>query len=110
MPYGGFARKDFTALLPYTMIPFSYRVKSAREEIQSMSHIIMYDPEERIIKANIQGKFTLGEASEFITEIIQIAKEHDCFLILSDYHEAELARIGDKTQSCFKIWTKQRNG
>ena len=53
-----------------------------------MSHTIIYNSEESVIEVKVQGDLFLSEAKEFITEAAQIAKEHDCFLILNDMREA----------------------
>lgn len=55
-----------------------------------MSHTVTYNSEECIIETKIVGALVLGEAKELIAQIVQVAKEKNCFLCLSDYREAEL--------------------
>ena len=55
-----------------------------------MTHTVTYNPGLGIIETIAQGKLTLDEAKEIISEITQMAIEQNCFLCLSDYHEATI--------------------
>lgn len=53
-----------------------------------MAHTVTYNLEMGIIETSAQGKLTLNEAKELISEITECAIANNCFLCLSDYHEA----------------------
>jgi hypothetical protein len=53
-----------------------------------MTHTVIYNPVLGVIETVGQGKLTLSEAKEIITEITKIAVEKDCYLCLSDYRQA----------------------
>lgn len=53
-----------------------------------MTHTVIYNPVLGVIETVGQGKLTLSEAKEIITEITKIAVEKDCYLCLSDYRKA----------------------
>lgn len=55
-----------------------------------MPHVIIYNSEARVIEITIQGDFSLSEAKEIISEATQVAKEQNCFLVLTDLREATL--------------------
>ena len=55
-----------------------------------MSHTIIYNLEEHVVEVTIQGDFSLSETKEIIAETIQIAKEQNCFLVLTDMREATM--------------------
>jgi len=55
-----------------------------------MSHTILYNSESQVIEINIQGDLTLNVAEEIISEVMWVAKEHNCFLILNDMRGATL--------------------
>jgi hypothetical protein len=53
-----------------------------------MAHTVTYKIELGIIETSAQGKLTLREAKELISEITECAITNNCFLCLSDYREA----------------------
>lgn len=55
-----------------------------------MPHTITYNSIEKIIEIQVQGDFSLNEAKEIIANVTLVAKEHNCFLVLSDFREATL--------------------
>ena len=55
-----------------------------------MTHLVAYNSELGVIETIAQGKLTLSEAKEIISEIAHIAIEKNCFLCLSDYREATM--------------------
>jgi hypothetical protein len=55
-----------------------------------MPHTIQYNATAGVVEAIFQGNLTLNEAKNYINEVTQICKEHDCLLILNDYREATL--------------------
>ena len=71
--------------------PAAGRAKKTKcKRIFSVPHTITYIPEPGIIEVKFTGGITLKEAIALIAEIGPLMKEHDCFLILSDYREAKL--------------------
>lgn len=58
-----------------------------------MSYTILYNPEAQIIEVNVRGTVTLDDFQEIILEGIRIAKEKECFLVLSDFREATLIKL-----------------
>lgn len=52
-----------------------------------MSHTIIYNPETHIVEIKIQGDLTLNIVKEIVSEVAQVAKEQNCFLILNDMRE-----------------------
>ena len=65
-----------------------------------MSHTVAYDPEHSIIRLTVQGEITTGVAKEAVADVVNLAKERNCFRILSDFREATL-RIS--TLEIFKL-------
>jgi hypothetical protein len=63
-----------------------------------MAHTVTYNSASHVIKTKAQGNLTLNEAKEIISKIVQVAKESNCFLCLSDYREAEI------NMSAFEIY------
>jgi hypothetical protein len=55
-----------------------------------MTHTVTYNPDPGVIHTIAQGKLTLSEAKEIITEIAQLAIEKNCFLCLSDYRQVTM--------------------
>lgn len=55
-----------------------------------MTHIVTYNLELGIIETSVQGKLTLSEAKELISEITECAIANKCFLCLSNYREATM--------------------
>lgn len=55
-----------------------------------MNHSVVYDPEEKIIIAKITGKTELAGLREVGENIIQLAKQKNCFRILTDLSDADL--------------------
>lgn len=53
-----------------------------------MAHTVTYNLETGIIETSAQGRLTLNEAKELISEIAECAIVNNCFLCLSDYREA----------------------
>ncbi len=58
-----------------------------------MSHAINYNPETQTIEIIIQGTFNLDEFKEIGLQAVQLAKENECFHILSDYRKAEFIQL-----------------
>jgi len=71
-----------------------------------MSHIISYTSELHVVESKVQGELTLDEVKEIITEIVIIAKEKACNLILSDFREATLRLSTIQIYELPKIPTK----
>ena len=55
-----------------------------------MVHTVTYNLELGIIETSAQGKMTLSEAKELVSEITKCAIANNCFLCLSDYREATM--------------------
>jgi hypothetical protein len=55
-----------------------------------MPHIVTYNAEAHTIETKIWGKLVWDEAKNLISDIVQAAKENNCFLCLSDFRQAEL--------------------
>ncbi len=55
-----------------------------------MAQTTVYNAEAHIIETKFEGILDLKEAKEIIAKITDVAKEHNCFLCLSDYRDAEL--------------------
>jgi hypothetical protein len=55
-----------------------------------MPHTITYNSKESVIEINIQGDLFLNEIKEIVTEVIQIAKEQNCLLVLNDMRESTM--------------------
>ncbi len=55
-----------------------------------MPYTISYNAEASIIELNVQGIVTLDGFKEIIFEGARLAKEKECFLILSDFREATI--------------------
>lgn len=53
-----------------------------------MAHTVTYNFELGIIETSAEGKLTLSEAKEIISEITECAIANNCFLCLSDYRES----------------------
>lgn len=52
-----------------------------------MPHTVIYNSELHLVESKLQGDMTLGEFEEIVTDIVKIAKEKDCRLIFTDFHE-----------------------
>ena len=55
-----------------------------------MSYTITHNSEAHVIETKVQGILAWDDARQIISNIIQVAKENNCFLCLSDYREAEI--------------------
>ena len=55
-----------------------------------MAYSVEYDPKEKIIVAKITGKTELAELQKVGASIIHLAKQEDCFCILTDLSHADL--------------------
>ena len=53
-----------------------------------MSHTIQYNSELRFIELKASGTVIPDEFKEIFSQGLQLAKEKDCFLLLSDFREA----------------------
>ena len=58
-----------------------------------MPHTINYNPEEHIIEVKVQGTVNLDEFKEIFSQATQLAKEIECFHILSDFREAMTIKL-----------------
>lgn len=73
-----------------------------------MPHIVIYNPELRIIESKLIGDMTLGEVDEFITKIAEITNVKDCHLIFIDFREVsqklsilEIYQLPDRIKNIF---------
>ena len=55
-----------------------------------MTHTIFYNPDTKTIEIKFQGDITLNEVKELYSESMQVAKQQNCFVFLSDYREATM--------------------
>lgn len=55
-----------------------------------MTYMIEFDPYDYMIKASAQGRLGLIELTEFIDEIISLAKREHCFYILTSLDQAQI--------------------
>lgn len=55
-----------------------------------MAYSVEYDPKEKIIIAKITGKTELAELQKVGTNLIHLAKQENCFCILTDLNHADL--------------------
>lgn len=55
-----------------------------------MSHTIIYNSESQAVEVKIQGKLSSHEVKGIVSELFQIAKVNNCYLILNDSREAIL--------------------
>jgi hypothetical protein len=53
-----------------------------------MTHTITYNPDMFTLEIKCQGDIALNEIKEIYLESTQVAKEHNCRLVFSDYREA----------------------
>jgi hypothetical protein len=53
-----------------------------------MSHTIIYNSESQAIELKVSGRFTSHDVKEIISELLQVAKENNCYFILNDFREA----------------------
>ena len=53
-----------------------------------MPYSLVFDTEEKLIKITMQGTVNLPMVTKLASEVAEIAKEHNCFLILNDAREA----------------------
>lgn len=53
-----------------------------------MSYKLKYNSKAQIIEVKVQGSVTLAELREIYFQGIQLAKEKECFLVLSDFRKA----------------------
>ena len=66
-----------------------------------MSHTIKYNPEEHIIEIKVQGTVNIEEFKEIASQGVQIAKDEDCFRVLSDYRE--VTKIDLSTMDIYEL-------
>jgi hypothetical protein len=55
-----------------------------------MSHTVVFDSNLGIVKTEVRGNLTPDEAKQLIFNIVQTARQHDCFLCLTDYRQATM--------------------
>lgn len=55
-----------------------------------MAHSVEYDPKEKIIIAKIMGKTEITELRKVGASLIHLAKQENCFCILTDLSHADL--------------------
>ncbi|MDL1912822.1 hypothetical protein FBQ81_19365 [Chloroflexi bacterium CFX6] len=58
-----------------------------------MSHKINYNSRAGIIGIRVQGKVPLDEFRDIYFQAVQLAKEKDCFLFLSDFRNATTSHL-----------------
>lgn len=56
-----------------------------------MTHTLTHNSELHILELNVQGTLRMPEVRQIISESVRLVREHDCFLILSDFRDATLA-------------------
>jgi hypothetical protein len=57
----------------------------------AMTHTLTHNSELHILELNVQGTLRMPEVRQIISESVRLVREHDCFLILSDFRDATLA-------------------
>ncbi len=55
-----------------------------------MAQTTVYNAESQLIETKFEGIVAFKDVKEIVSKIAQVAKEHNCFLCLSDYRDAEL--------------------
>ena len=56
-----------------------------------MPHSIVYNKDLHIIETTYHGAVTMEEIKEFCLEIITVSKQHQCFMTLGDYRNAQVS-------------------
>ena len=58
-----------------------------------MHNVISYHSTGGYIEVKIQGSLTLNAVRDITLEVMRLAKEQDCFLVLGDYREMTVANL-----------------
>lgn len=53
-------------------------------------YTVKYDAVDKVIRVNVQGPTYLQDLLNCITEIARLAKQEDCFVVLTDLRKADL--------------------
>ncbi|MGH9443516.1 MAG: hypothetical protein ACRD16_14710 [Thermoanaerobaculia bacterium] len=56
-----------------------------------MTHSVTYDPDADVVVLAVRGEVTLGVIRLFVDEIALLARQQDCYRVLSDFRDATLA-------------------